>query len=159
MDSAIKKSPSKPVYEEEEDEEDTLEDPEDETQSYDDDDLEEVDADEPVVPTNKPQPKNNEKAQVELQLELKIRRLCEVETQLITKKIALKNSDSLAGVYTEQEMISLCQTLKFEIQTIIDFMKANFKYDNKFFVEKFKEVEKGIKGYEYWVVSESRKTN
>lgn len=124
-------------------------------QPYEEEDLEEVAPNEPVIPTNKPQPPVNN-AQIEWQLEMKIRRLCEVETQLITKKIALKNPDSLTGVYSEQEMISLAQSLKVEVQALIDIMKQN-GYEDKFFLEKFKEVEKGIKAYEYWVVPDKKK--
>jgi len=134
-----------------------LTNPEEEDLSFEEEDLEDVGTDEPIVPTNNPQPTNINKGQQELQLEADIRRLAEVETQMITKKIALKNPDSLTGVYSEQEMISLAQTMKFNIQTRIDFMKTHFEYEDKFFVDKFKEVEKGIKSYEYWVVPDKKK--
>ena len=134
-----------------------LTDPEEEDLSFEEEDLEDVEEDEPVVPTNKPQPTNVNQGQVELQLESDIRKLAEVETQMITKKIALKNPDSLTGVYSEQEMITLAQTLKFNIQARIDYMKATFEYDDKFFIDKFKEVEKGIKSYEYWIVPDKKR--
>lgn len=136
---------------------DELKNPEEEDLSYEEEDLEDVGTDEPSVPTDRPQPANVTQGQIELQFETDIRRLAEVETQMITKKIALKNSESLTGVYSEQEMITLAQSLKFKIQATIDYMKTNFEYDDKFFVEKFKEVEKGIKAYEYWVVSDKKK--
>ena len=122
---------------------------------YEDDDLEDVNNQDPIIP-DAPQVNLN-KEQVELQFELKLRRLAEIETQMITKKIALKNPDSLTGVYSEQEMISLAQTLKFEVQSLINYMKLNFKYKDEFFVNKFTEVEKGIKSYEYWVVPDKRR--
>jgi len=126
---------------------------------YEDEDLEEVGTDEPIVATNKPeqyqQPVN--KQQVELQLELKLRKLKDIELQLITQKIALKNEHSLTGVMTEDEMISFANALKLEIQALIDYMKAHFAYDDKWFVDKFKEIEKGRKAYEYWVIDDKKK--
>ena len=129
----------------------------DNTEIYEEEDLQEVGSNESPAPTNEPIPSNITEAQMLLQFELKVRRLCEIETQLMSKKIALKNADSLTGVYSEQEMLSLAQTLKFETQTLIEYLKTNFKVEDAYFVEKFKEVEKGLKSYEYWVVAENRK--
>lgn len=151
MEKEIKTSPKDKFLEEE------VPNPEDEP-IYEEEDLDEVGTDETPAPTNTQAPATVSQAQIELQLELKIRKLAELETQMITKKIALKNSDSLTGVYNEQEMISFCQTLKFEIQSMIDFMKNKFAYENKYFIDKFKEIEKGLKKYEYWVVADKKKS-
>ena len=114
---------------------------------------EEEEIEDSTIPSDNPEQyqKPMNKQDIELQLELKLRKLTDVETQLKTKRIAIKNDNSLSGVMTENEMLSIALTLKYEINTMIDFMKTNFTYEDKWFVDKFLEVEKGLKGYEYWV--------
>jgi len=126
---------------------------------YEEDDLEDVGAEEPIAATNHPEQyqQSVSKQQVELQLELKLRKLKDIELQLITQKIAIKNENSLTGVMTEDEMISFANALKIEVQALIDYMKTQFNHSDKWFVDKFKEVEKGRKAYEYWVVPEKKK--
>ena len=111
-----------------------------------------------AIPSDNPEQyqKPINKQDIELQLELKLRKLADIETQLKTKRIALKNDNSLSGVMTENEMLSIASTLKYEVNNMIDFMKANFTYEDKWFVDKFLEAEKGIKGYEYWVVTSKK---
>jgi hypothetical protein len=152
----LNKTATKPIKEEIV--EDMPQDPED-GDIYEEEDLEDVGGEEPIAATNNPgqYQQTVSKQQIELQLELKLRKLKDVELQLITQKIAIKNEQSLTGVMTEDEMISFGNTLKLEIQALIDYMKANFKYDDRWFVGKFKEVEKGIKAYEYWVIPDKKK--
>lgn len=111
-----------------------------------------------AIPSDNPEQyqKPVNKQDIELQLELKLRKLADVETQLKTKRISIKNDSSLAGIMTENEMLSIASTLKYEINNIIDFMKANFTYEDKWFVDKFVEAEKGLKGYEYWVITSKK---
>lgn len=119
---------------------------------------EEEEIEDSAIPSDNPEQyqKPINKQDIELQLELKLRKLADVETQLKTKRIAIKNDNSLSGVMTENEMLSIASTLKYEINTMIDFMKANFTYEDKWFVDKFLEAEKGLKSYEYWVFTSKK---
>ena len=119
---------------------------------------EEGEIEDSAIPSDNPEQyqKPVNKQDIELQLELKLRKLADVETQLKTKRISIKNDSSLAGIMTENEMLSIASTLKYEINNIIDFMKANFTYEDKWFVDKFVEAEKGLKGYEYWVITSKK---
>jgi hypothetical protein len=152
MEEIMKKSPLKKIITEQPKKEQPkleLNNPEEEQQMYDEEDLIDEAQNEPVAEVSSDA--------VEVQLELKIRKLADIEHQLITRKIAIKNPNSLTGVFSEQEMLSLATQLKFEIQQTIEYMTKNMGYKNEFFVEKFKEVEKGLKSYEYWIIDDKKK--
>jgi hypothetical protein len=139
----IKKEPEDDDFEEIEDE---------------DDEVEDVTEKETLMPTddNKKyaKPLNNQEA--ELELELKLRELADLERQLRTRKIAIKNENDLTGIMSEQGMLSLTARLKYEINSLVEYMKKVLKYDDKFFIEMFKTVEQGIKNYEYWLITEKK---
>jgi len=119
---------------------------------------EEIEKKETPLPTNKPEklsdPFDLQKA--ELQIKRKVRELYEIERQMKTKRIRMKNEGSLDGIMSEQELLMLTEELKYQINILVAFMQQKFKVPDKWFGELFKEVEKGEKGYEYWVV-ESKK--
>ena len=148
-----KKKKKKPVEEEEEVEEDEEEiDGEEEEEEEEEED--EEDEDDSILPTNEPEKYSQSitKQKLELQLEIDVRKLADVERQLKTRRINLKNDEAMTGIMSEQEMLSLAAQLKLEIVNIMDLMKERFKYKDKWFLELFKKVEKGLKDYEYWTV-------
>jgi len=153
--SKIKEQPEEEIENETFDEE--SEDEED-----DDEDIEEIDeyrrarndSQENIsLPTNKTEKyaAAPNRQQAELELELKLRRLADLERQLKTKKISLKNDAQLTGVMSEQEMLGIAAALKYEVNTLILYMKQALHIDDKWFVDLFDEIIKGEKEYEYWL--------
>lgn len=124
-----------------------------ETEEDDNEEEEEFEDEKVTVPTNKTDKYQAapDRQQMELELELKLRRLADIERQLKTKKISIKNDEQLTGIMSEQEMLGLAAALKFELNSLILYMKQTFKIEEKWFIDLFDEITKGEKSYEYWL--------
>ena len=114
---------------------------------------------EPNVPTEEIKKFNSpiNKQEINLQLELLLRRLYDLERQLKTKRISVKDTNNLTGVMSEQQIISTCNTLKFEINNIINIMIEKYGYEQKYFQDIFKTISSGVKKYEYWLAFDKLK--
>ena len=143
-----------PDMPEEEIENETFEEEETEDDDIDDEEDEDV-----ALPTNNPEKfsKAPNQQRSELELELKLRRLADIERQLKTKKISIKNDAQLTGVMSEQEMLGLAAALKYEVNSMIMYMKRALKLPEKWFIDLFNDIVKGEKNYEYWLFDEKSK--
>ena len=91
---------------------------------------------------------------LEIMLEVNLRILADLESQLKSKKIWMKNEKSITGLVSEQQLISEALNLKLQITRMIEHLKKN-GYEEKFFAELFATVKKARDDYTYWIYDEA----
>lgn len=110
------------------------------------------------IPTSSPKVQEQEvveqppikEAQVWLELAGYVRRLRDAEEQIHQRRIFWKSSENVSGIMTMAEVVTVAETLKYNIETIGDVLIDLFKINEEKVEEKIKEYASVEKVYTYW---------
>jgi|TARA_R100000656_G_scaffold59490_2_gene46316 hypothetical protein len=91
-----------------------------------------------------------------LSLTLFLRKLKDVEHQMITSVIKLKNDKNLNGIMSEEDILAYADELKYTIVAISDRLIHIHGFTNAEIKEIFNIVGTGKKSYEFWLVHKKK---